>query len=328
MALVVNDRVQQQGTANTTVSFTLTGSVQGFQSFAIIGNGNTTYYAATDVSGNWEVGIGTYSTTGPTLTRTTILSSSNSGSAVTFTGTVNVWVTYPSEKSVNLDGSGNVSALGTVASGTWQGATVGVAYGGTGVTSSSGANSVMLRDANQNTAINHVTQTLTKTTSAAGTTTLTSASSFHQVLTGTNTQTYKLPDATTLPTGFAYIFDNDSTQNLTIVDNASATVDVVAAGGYTTVFLEDNSTVAGEWGRFGMLPNEINWGTNSLYLASTIITGGTWQGGTISTAYGGTGLTTAGTAGYVLTSNGSTWIAAAPTGATTDQAYFISFMMG
>jgi hypothetical protein len=115
MALVVNDRVQQTGTANTTVSFTLTGSVLGFQSFAIIGNGNTTYYAATDTSGNWEVGIGTYSTTGPTLTRTTILSSSNSGSAVTFSGTVTVFVTYPSEKSINYDANG-VATIGSTLS--------------------------------------------------------------------------------------------------------------------------------------------------------------------------------------------------------------------
>jgi len=108
MALALNDRVQQTGTANTTVSFTLSGSVTGFQSFAVIGNGNTTYYTATDASGNWEVGIGTYSTTGPTLTRTTILASSNSGSAVTFSGTVNVFVTYPAEKSVNQDANGRV----------------------------------------------------------------------------------------------------------------------------------------------------------------------------------------------------------------------------
>jgi hypothetical protein len=111
MALVLNDRVQQQGTANTTVSFTLTASVTGFQSFAVIGNGNTTYYSATDASGNWEVGIGTYSTTGPTLTRTTILSSSNSNTAVTFSGTVNVFVTYPSEKSINYDAN-DVATIG------------------------------------------------------------------------------------------------------------------------------------------------------------------------------------------------------------------------
>jgi hypothetical protein len=100
MALIIKDRVQQTGTANTTVSFTLSGTVTGFQSFTVIGNTNTTYYSATDTSGNWEVGLGTYSTTGPTLTRTTILSSSNSGSAVTFSGTVNVFVTYPSGKAV------------------------------------------------------------------------------------------------------------------------------------------------------------------------------------------------------------------------------------
>ena len=117
MALVLADRVQQTGTANTTVSFTLSGAVTGFQSFTVVGNGNTTYYSATDASGNWEVGIGTYAT-GGTLTRTTILSSSNTGTAVTFSGAVNVFVTYPSGKSVNLDASGNATALGTPASGT------------------------------------------------------------------------------------------------------------------------------------------------------------------------------------------------------------------
>ena len=122
MALTIADRVQQTGTANTTVSFTLTSTATGYQSFTVVGNGNTTYYSAFDASGNWEVGIGTYAT-GGTLTRTTILSSSNSGSAVTFSGSVTVFVTYPSEKSVNLDASGNATALGTVASATLTNAT-------------------------------------------------------------------------------------------------------------------------------------------------------------------------------------------------------------
>ena len=139
MALVLADRVQQTGTANTTVSFTLSGSVTGFQSFAVIGNTNTTYYSAFDVSGNWEVGLGTYSTTGPTLTRTTIYQSSNSNAAVTFSGAVNIFVTYPSGRSVNLNESGNVNALGTVSSGTWQGSTIDVAYGGTGQTTATAA---------------------------------------------------------------------------------------------------------------------------------------------------------------------------------------------
>ena len=153
MALVVYDRVQETTTSTGTGSVTLLGAVAGFQSFSVVGNGNTTFYCIADQGGgsNWEVGIGTYSTTGPTLARTTVLSSSNAGSLVNFTtGTKSVFVTYPSEKSVNLDASGNVTALGTITSGVWNGTTIPVAYGGTGVTASSGANSVVLRDSNTN----------------------------------------------------------------------------------------------------------------------------------------------------------------------------------
>ena len=137
MALVLADRVQETTTTTGTGSVTLLGAVTGYQSFAVIGNTNTTFYTIADQGGaNWEVGIGTYSTTGPTLARTTVLASSNSGSLVNFTaGVKTVFVTYPSEKSVNLDASGNVSALGTVASGTWNGTAIVTTYGGTGLTS-------------------------------------------------------------------------------------------------------------------------------------------------------------------------------------------------
>ena len=193
MALVLHDRVQESTTTTGTGTVTLAGAVTGYQSFAVIGNGNTTFYCiAGQGTSEWEVGIGTYTASGTTLSRDTVLASSNAGSLVNFSaGPKTAFVTYPSEKSVNLDSSGNVSALGTIASGTWQGTTVGVAYGGTGVTASSGANSVVLRDADQNINVNSVTQNLTKTVSAAGTTTLTTASSHFQVLTGTTTQTYK-----------------------------------------------------------------------------------------------------------------------------------------
>jgi hypothetical protein len=94
MALQVADRIQQTGTANTTVSFTLSATTTGYQAFSpTITTGNTTYYSANDGT-NWEVGIGTL-TNATTLTRTTILSSSNSGSAVTFSGTVTVFCDYP-----------------------------------------------------------------------------------------------------------------------------------------------------------------------------------------------------------------------------------------
>ena len=100
MALQLADRVQETATANTTVSFTLTGAVVGYQSFAnAITSGNTTYYGATD-GFNWEVGLGTY-TTG-TLTRTTIYESSNANTAVSsFANPVLVFIDYPAEAITN-----------------------------------------------------------------------------------------------------------------------------------------------------------------------------------------------------------------------------------
>jgi hypothetical protein len=310
MALVLANRVQESATANTTVSFTLTGAVAGFQTFAVIGDTNTTYYSSTDTAGNWEVGLGTYSTSGPTLTRTTIYASSNGGSAETFSGTVSVFVTYPSGKSVNLDASGNASALGTVASGTWQGSTIGVAYGGTGVTTSSGANSVMLRDANQNVAVNRLNQSNTNTTAAGGTTALTAASSYIHTLVSTGGQTYTMPDATTLTTGVAFVFNNMATGTLTIQNYAAGSVGTIPTGGAGAVFLTDNSTVGGIWDIHAYLPEGVTFGTNAFNLGSSIVTGGTWQGGTIQPAYGGTGLTTFTGANNALFSTGASTLTA------------------
>lgn len=99
MAFVVADRVQETTTSTGTGTITLAGAVTGFQSFAAVGNGNTTFYTITD-STNWEVGIGTYTSSGTTLSRDTVLSSSNSGSLVNFgAGTKNVFVTYPAGRS-------------------------------------------------------------------------------------------------------------------------------------------------------------------------------------------------------------------------------------
>ena len=136
MPLVLKDRVNETSTTTGTGTFTLAGAVTGFQTFSAIGNGNTTYYTIVLQGGTeWEVGLGTYTSSGTTLSRDVVLSSSNSGSLVNFSaGTKNVFCDYPAGKSVNLDSSNNVSALGTVASGTWQGTTIGVAYGGTGRT--------------------------------------------------------------------------------------------------------------------------------------------------------------------------------------------------
>jgi len=117
MALTLANRVQETATANTTVSFSLAGASTGYTTFSsTVGNTNTTYYGASDGT-NWEVGIGTYATTGNLLNRTTILASSNAGSAVTFSGTVTVFIDYPSSKSVYQDASGNVAAPYYIANG-------------------------------------------------------------------------------------------------------------------------------------------------------------------------------------------------------------------
>lgn len=116
MALVLADRVQETSTTTGTGTFTLAGAVTGYQSFAAIGNANTTYYTiAHQTLSEWEVGIGTYTSSGTTLSRTTVLASSNSGSLVTFSaGTKNVFCTYPSGKAVYEDSSNNVTLPGTL----------------------------------------------------------------------------------------------------------------------------------------------------------------------------------------------------------------------
>jgi hypothetical protein len=102
MPLVVRDRVQETSTTTGTGTFTLAGAVSGFQSFSAIGNGNTTYYAI--VGGTqWEVGLGTYTSSGTTLSRDTVLASST-GSKIDFAaGTKNVFVTYPAAEAVYQD---------------------------------------------------------------------------------------------------------------------------------------------------------------------------------------------------------------------------------
>ena len=107
MALIIADRVQETTLTVGTSDYALVGAKTGFQSFgAVMANGDTTYYAVTDGI-DWEVGIGTYSTTGPTMVRTTILSSSNAGSAVSWAaGTKDIFLSYAAEKSVYLDASG------------------------------------------------------------------------------------------------------------------------------------------------------------------------------------------------------------------------------
>ena len=103
MALVLQDRVKETTATVGIGTLALGGTSTGFVSFSVIGNGNTTYYTVVDnTTGDWEVGIGTYNA--GTLSRDTVLASSNSGNKVPFAaGTKDVFVAYPAEKAVTLD---------------------------------------------------------------------------------------------------------------------------------------------------------------------------------------------------------------------------------
>lgn len=123
MALVLADRVKETTTTTGTGAVTLDGAASGFQSFSAVGDGNTTYYVISGGS-EWEVGIGDYTASGTTLSRDTVLASSNSGSAVNFSaGTKDVFVAYPSGRAVVVNGT-TVEIPNS--------ATVPVASGGTG----------------------------------------------------------------------------------------------------------------------------------------------------------------------------------------------------
>ena len=126
MAQKIADRVRETTTTTGTGSIALAGAVTGYRSFSsVLSTGDTTYYCVADQGGaNWEVGIGTF-TSPSTLARTTILSSSNAGSVVTFgAGTKDVFITEPSSQVllasgatmtgpllVNSAGAGNVARV-------------------------------------------------------------------------------------------------------------------------------------------------------------------------------------------------------------------------
>lgn len=113
MPLVLKDRVQETTTSTGTGTITLAGATTGFQAFSAVGNGNQTYYTITDGT-NWEAGIGTYTSSGTTLSRDTVLASSNSGNLVNFSaGTKTVFSPLPAIATQGSSATGDNSSIGT-----------------------------------------------------------------------------------------------------------------------------------------------------------------------------------------------------------------------
>ena len=230
--------------------------------------------------------------------------------------------------------SRNLSILAEGASST---GVLAVTNGGTGVTASSGANSVVLRNANSNITANYLYTGYSNTAAAGTTTTLTASSVFNYNVAGSGGQTFKLPDATTLSVGAVYTFNNNQTSGTIVVqNNSSTTIATIQSGGFLCLTLLTNSVAAGTWDTHYQAPSNVSWSTNTFDYAGSI-TSATWngvavainRGGTNSTAtptaggsaYGtGTAyaFTAVGTAGQVLTSAG----ASAPTWSGIDGGTF------
>ena len=228
------------------------------------------------VSGGGGNGSGTVTsiTAGTGLSGGTITTSGTIALANTAV-TVGSYGTSSSVSQVTINAQGQITSAANV--------TIAIAntqVSGLGTMSVQNSNSVTITGGTVN--IPNVFQGYTTVTAANATTTLSSTSTHWQKTTGTGTQTFTLPDATTLPNGASYIFDNDATGNVTINDNSSALVDTLIPGAVDVIFLESNSTAAGSWGKYSWLPAYVNWGTSTADFGNVSVSNVTIIGGTIN----------------------------------------------
>lgn len=326
------------GILTSATGLPLTTGVTGTLPLANGGTGQTTATAAFNAlspittAGDLILGNGANSATRLAIGANTYVLTSN--------GTTASWVAPSSTvSSFSAGTTGFTPSSGTTGAVTLAG-TLNVANGGTGVTVSSGASSVVLRDASQNVTANNFFNGFTNVAASGTQITLTAASSPLYTITGSGGQVIQLPDATTLPAGATFQFNNNQTTGSITVNNNSGTLVVsIPSGGFVTLTLLVNSPAAGSWDRHDQAPANVSWSTNTLDYAGSI-TSATWNGATIAINRGGTGgtatptaggaaygtgtayaFTAAGTSGQVLTSNGAsapTWQTATAYATVTD----------
>jgi len=283
MALIVKDRVKETSSTAGTGTLTLAGTSSGFQSFSVIGNGNTTYYAIVDnTTGDWEVGIGTYTSAGTTLSRDTILESSNGGAAVNFAAnSKDVFVTYPAEKSFSLDQTLGVLNGGTgqttytdgqllIGNSTGNTLTKSTLTAGSGITISNGSGAVTISAVN--------TGTVTSVDLSAGTGISVSGGPITSA--GSITVTNTAPDQVVSLTGAGTTSITGTYPNFTVTSNDQYVGTVTSVGGTGTV---NGITLTGTVTSSGSLTLG---GTLSGVDLATQVTG------TLPIANGGTGQTT------------------------------------
>ena len=324
----------------------LTTGVTGTLPIGNGGTGQTTASAAFNAlspvttTGDLIIGNGTNSATRLAIGANGYVLTSN-GTTATWaasTGGVTSFSAGTTGLTPNTATTGAVTLSGTLA----------VSNGGTGVTASTGANSVALRDANANLTVNSLFEGFTNVAAAGTTTTLTAASTPTYVVTGSGGQTFQLPDATTLPAGAQFSFNNNQSSGTVIVkNNSGTTLATLQSGAFADVTLLVNSPAAGSWDTHNQAPSNASWSTNTLSWAGSY-TSGTWNGNAIGAIYGGTAQTSyttgdilyasatntlsklgIGSTGQVLTvaSGVPSWAAASggssvPTGGGTDAVFY------
>jgi hypothetical protein len=293
---------------------TLTGYVKG--------NGASSFTANSTIPNTDISGLGTMSTqnansvaiTGGSATLSTLITSGltgylygNGSSAVSASTTIPTSALSGSFVSTFSAGTtGFTPSTGTTGAITLSG-TLNVANGGTGVTVSSGVNSVVLRDSNANITANALDDGYTNVSASGTTITLVASSIRRYTITGSGGQIIKLPDATTLVNGAVFQFDNNQTTGAITVNNNSNTLIVsVPSGGFVLVNLLSNSISAGSWDRHDQAPSNVSWSTNTFDYAGSI-TSATWNGVAIAINRGGTNGTATPTAGAIAYGSGTAY---------------------
>jgi hypothetical protein len=330
MALILKDRVQETSTTTGTGTLTLAGAVTQFQTFsAAVGNGNTTYYTIYNAGGSdWEVGLGTVGA--GTLARTTVLASSNAGAAVNFTGTLYVFGDYPAGKAVFQDASGVINnptfnATTSVITPIVQATN----SGGLALKNSAGTTQISMgAGGGDNVSVSVSTN-----------------------LNGANAQIDISPTGTghvhIKPTGTGSL--EIAPTSVGTINNMTIGATTAVAGSFTNLSVTGTTAFDGAEGTAGQVltsagtGNTPTWATPTTgtvtsvaatvpsflsVAGSPITSSGTlalsYSGTALPAANGGTGLTSPGTNGNVLTSNGTAWVSQAvtPTGSTYTRTSF------
>jgi hypothetical protein len=292
-----------------TLNQNTTGTAAGLSATLAIGSGGTGQTSASaafnalspiTTTGDLILGNGTNSATRLAIGANGYLLSSN-GTTASWqpapAGGVTTFSAGTTGLTPNTASTGAITLAGTLA----------VVNGGTGVTASSGANSVVLRDANQNITANALDDAYTNVAAAGTTTTLTVASARRYTVTGSGGQTFQLPNATTLVNGAIFEFDNNQSSGAIAVNNNSGTLVVsVPSGGIVRVNLLSNATSAGSWDRHDLTPANVSWSTNTLDYPGSI-TSATWNGVAVAINRGGTNGTATPTAGGAAYGTGTAY---------------------